>query len=64
MTKFYLNKDQGKISGVCAGIADSTGLDVTIVRIATVLVTLLITGLPIIAYIAAAWIAQPRPYGF
>jgi phage shock protein C len=64
MTKFYLNKADAKISGVCAGIADSTGLDVTIVRIATVLVTLLISGFPVIAYIAAAWIAQPRPYGY
>jgi phage shock protein C len=64
MTKFYINKRDAKISGVCAGVADSTGFDVTLVRIATVLFTILISGLPIIAYIAAAWIAQPRPNGF
>jgi phage shock protein C len=63
MTKFYLNKRDAKISGVCAGIADSTGWDVTIVRIATVLFTVLVSGLPIIGYIATAWIAEPRPFG-
>ena len=32
-TKFYLDKRNGKVMGVCAGIADYTGLDVTLVRI-------------------------------
>jgi phage shock protein C len=64
MTKFYLNKRDAKISGVCAGIADSTGFDVTIVRIGTVLFTVLVSGLPILGYIAAAWLASPRPSGY
>lgn len=63
MTTFYLNKRDAKISGVCAGIADSTGFDVTLVRIGTVLFTVLISGFPILAYIATAWIASPRPFG-
>ena len=32
-TKFYRDKRHGKLMGVCAGIADYTGLDVTLVRI-------------------------------
>jgi phage shock protein C len=63
MTKFYLNKRDAKISGVCAGIADSTGLGVTFVRIGTVLFTVLVSGLPILAYIITAWVANARPYG-
>jgi len=32
-TRFYRNKRNGKVNGICAGIADYTGLDVTLVRI-------------------------------
>jgi phage shock protein C len=57
MTKFYLNKQDAKISGVCAG------WDVTLVRIGTVLFTVLVSGLPILGYFITAWVASPRPYG-
>ena len=32
-TRFYRNKRDGKIMGICAGIADYTGFDVAIVRL-------------------------------
>ena len=32
-TKFYQDKRNGRLMGVCSGIADYTGLDVTLVRI-------------------------------
>lgn len=32
-TRFYRDKQNGKIMGVCAGIADYTGFDVSLVRI-------------------------------
>jgi phage shock protein C len=35
-TTLYKDKKNGKFMGVCAGIADYTGIDVTWVRIATV----------------------------
>ena len=41
---FNLDKRHAKLSGVCAGIADYTGWDVTLIRIATVLGTLLAIG--------------------
>ena len=30
------NKEDGMIFGVCAGLSDSTGLDVTLIRFATI----------------------------
>ena len=32
-TRFYRDKQNGKMMGVCAGIADYTGFDVSLVRI-------------------------------
>ena len=61
-TKFYLDKDNKKWAGVCAGIADYTGMDVTLIRIAMVLLTFA-TGFAILAYFMAAWLAPDRPYG-
>ena len=61
-TKFYLDRRNRKWSGVCAGIADYTGFDVTLVRVGLVILTLL-GGFPwtLIAYVAAAWIAEDKP---
>ena len=61
-TKFYLDKKNKQWSGVCAGIADYTGVDVTLVRIGAVVLTL-IGGFPwtLIAYFVAAWIAPVKP---
>lgn len=63
-TKFYLDKQNRKWSGVCAGIADYTGIDVLWVRIGTVLITLM-GGFPwtLVAYWVAAWLAEPKPSG-
>ena len=63
-TKFYLDKQNKKWLGVCAGIADYTGIEATWVRIGTVLITLM-GGFPwtLIAYLVAAWVAHPKPYG-
>ena len=63
-TRFYLDRQNRKWSGVCAGIADYTGIDVTLVRVGTVLLTLL-GGFPwtLIAYWLTAWLAEPKPSG-
>jgi phage shock protein C len=63
--KFYLDRRNGKAMGVCAGIAEYTGWDVTLIRVAAVLVTLL-GAFPwtVIAYFAAALIAKNLPAGF
>src|SRR3546814_1004668 len=59
-----LDKQNAKWMGVCAGIADYTGIDVLWVRIGAVLITLM-GAFPwtVIAYFLAAWLAQPKPLG-
>jgi phage shock protein C len=60
-TKFYLDKKNGKFMGVCAGIADYTGVDVTLVRIGAVLFAVLGQGIGIVAYFVVGWIAPKKP---
>jgi phage shock protein C len=64
-TKLYLDKQNGKWSGVCAGIADYTGVDVIWVRVGAVMLTLL-GGFPwtLIAYFMIAWMAPTKPAGY
>jgi phage shock protein C len=56
MTKLALNKANKKILGVCAGMADWTGIDVTLLRILFVVATLIGVGSPILIYIILALI--------
>lgn len=60
-SRFEVDKAQGKFLGVCAGIANHTGVDATIIRIGLVLTTLL-GAFPwtVIAYFVAALVGQPR----
>jgi phage shock protein C len=60
-TKFYLNKQYGKLMGVCSGIADYTGIDALWVRILAVLLVLAGIGLLIPAYIVVGLVADKRP---
>lgn len=55
---FRLDRSNSKIWGVCSGIANYTGIDATMVRIAFVLGTLVGVGLLIPIYIAIALIAD------
>jgi phage shock protein C len=61
-TRFYRDKRNGKWLGVCSGIADYTGLDVTVIRIAVVLLTVLGSGATLIAYLVAAMVAPKKPH--
>src|SRR4051794_31474277 len=59
--KFELDRANGKIAGVCAGFANMTGMDVTIVRVALVLLTITIAfPWSLIAYAVAAFAGQPK----
>jgi len=60
--RFYLDRANGRLFGVCAGIARHMGWDPTFVRVGVVLVTLL-GAFPwtLIAYGAVALIARNRP---
>jgi phage shock protein C len=60
-TRFYKDKRAGKVMGVCAGISDYTGLDVTIVRILMFLALWLSGGSILPVYVIAGWIAEDKP---
>jgi phage shock protein C len=60
-TKFYLDKRHKKLMGVCAGIADYTGFDVTLVRIMFVASVLMSSGALIPLYFVTGFIADDKP---
>lgn len=61
--QFYLDKSNAKISGVCSGIAEYTGVDSLWIRLGAVL--LLFAGFPIVIaiYFGVAWLADSKPMG-
>ncbi|WP_294172762.1 envelope stress response membrane protein PspC [uncultured Sphingomonas sp.] len=60
-TRFYKDRRHGKVMGVCAGIADYTGFDVTLVRILLILGIFMGGGALIPVYFLTGWIAQEKP---
>ena len=60
-TRFYRDKRNGKVMGVCAGIADYTGFDVALVRIAMVAAFFLSSGSILPVYFIAGFIAPDKP---
>ncbi len=61
MKKLYLNRRDGKIAGVCAGLSDYFELDVTVIRIAF-LVALLFGTLGLWVYLII-WAVTPNRDG-
>ena len=59
-TRFYRDKVNGKLMGVCAGIADYTGVDVLWVRLAAIMLTF-ITGFGLPLYILIGLLAPKKP---
>jgi len=53
------SSDNRMLGGVCAGVADYLGVDVTIVRLLTVVGTVLGFGSLIVAYVVA-WLLMPE----
>lgn len=60
-TRFYRDTVNGKVMGVCAGIADYTGMDVTLIRIMMIATILLGSGSPILLYFIAGWMTPKKP---
>ena len=61
-TKYYLNKRDGKFLGVCAGLADYTGVDTLWIRLGVVILTLSF-GWPLLAYFTIGFLAPTKPVG-
>jgi phage shock protein C len=60
-TRFYRDKRNGKVMGICAGIADYTGFDVTLVRICMLAAFFLSSGSIVPIYFIAGWITPNKP---
>jgi phage shock protein C len=60
-TKFYLDKQNRKWLGVCAGIADYTGIDVNMVRLGFIMSIFMSGGHMLLAYWIVAWLAPKKP---
>lgn len=59
-TKFYRDKQNAKLMGVCSGLEDYTGVDALWWRLGFVLFTLT-TGFGILAYIVLGVLASKKP---
>ncbi len=57
---FTLDKANGKMMGVCAGLADATGADATLIRLAAVLSLFVLGPVAIILYVVAGCGAPER----
>jgi phage shock protein C len=56
---FTLDRRNGKIMGVCAGLAERTGVDAVVLRIGMVLLTLFALGpVAVVAYLLVGWLAN------
>lgn len=60
-TRFYRDKQHGKLMGVCAGIADYTGFDVALVRICFLAAVFMSGGSVLPFYFVAGWVAPTKP---
>ena len=60
-TRFYRDKRNGKVMGVCAGIADYTGFDVALVRIAFLAALFMSGGSILPFYFIMGWVSPNKP---
>ena len=58
--RFLLNRDEGKLMGVAAGLGDYTGIDPIVFRLGLVVATLLTGPVMILIYVVTGWLASDR----
>lgn len=58
--RFVLNKSQGKVMGVAAGLADWAQIDPLLIRLGLVAATLIAGPLVILFYVLTGWLASDR----
>lgn len=58
--RFLINRRDAKVMGVAAGLADYTGVDPTVIRIAFVAATLLTGPVMILLYVFAGLLAPAQ----
>jgi phage shock protein C len=63
-TRFYRDKRNGKVMGVCAGIADYTGFDANLVRVCFLAAVFLSGGSVLPFYFIAGFMTPTKPPQF
>jgi len=63
-TRYYRDKRNGKVMGVCAGLANYAGFDVTLVRFAMIAAVILSSGSILLVYFLAGMMSPDRPDEF
>ena len=58
--RFLINRRDGKIMGVAAGLGDFTGLDPLWIRLGMVVATLITGPVMILLYVLTGWLASDR----
>ena len=58
--RFLLNREQGKVMGVAAGLGDYTGIDPLVFRLGLVIATLIAGPVTILLYVLTGWLASDR----
>ncbi|HID45862.1 MAG TPA: envelope stress response membrane protein PspC [Chromatiaceae bacterium] len=59
--KLYRDPDNGKVAGVCAGVADYFSWDIDVVRFATIVAAILFSVTTLAIYVAAAFFLPKKP---
>ena len=62
-TTLYRDKQNGKLMGVCAGIADYTGVDALWVRLAFIMLIIMTSGAILPFYFIAGFLLNKKPAG-
>ena len=58
--RFALDRSRGQVMGVCAGLSEATGMDVTLLRILAIVSLFLLGPISIFLYLVTGWIAPAR----
>ena len=58
--RFLLNRQDGKIMGVAAGLGDWTGVDPLLIRLGLVAALLLSGPVVVLFYVLTGWLASER----
>ncbi len=58
--RLYRSRQDRKIAGICAGLADYFGIDATLMRVAWVILAFLSAGLAIVLYLVLVFVI-PEP---
>jgi phage shock protein C len=58
--RFLLNREQAKVMGVAAGLADYTGVDALVIRLGLIIATLITGPVTILLYVLTGWLASDR----